>query len=153
MDPTSIATSSTNLVGTCTKVIGCISTFINKSQTEHTAVRVLEFEINSLSEVLRSIAKSFNDPPIASEVLKAHTGYEGHYWETVKKATDQCNGTLTHLARVLEKAVEKGDAGSSWLWGNKQIKLSMSSQNVDLLNQHVEAYRQTMQLAVHMIIL
>ena len=153
MDPISIATSSTNLVGTCTKVLGGISTFINQSQTVDTAIRVLEFEINSLSEVLRSIVKSFSDPPIASEALKAHTGHGRHYWETVTKAVDQCNGTLTHLAGLLQRAVEKGDASSSWLRGNKKIKLSMSSQNVDLFIQQVEAYRQTMQLAVHMIIL
>ena len=153
MDPASLATSSTNLVDTCTKVLGCISTFINKSQSVDTAIHILEFEINSLARVLRSIAQSFSDPPIASGALQAHTGHEQRYWRTVTKAIDECNATLTHLARTLEKAVEKGAAGNSWLWGNKGIKLSMSSRDLDLLKHQVEAYRQTMQLAVHMITL
>jgi hypothetical protein len=153
MNPTLIVTSSINLVRTCTNVLGSISTFINKSQNVDTAVRVLEFEINSLSQVSRSISKSLTHPPIASAAPDVHTRRERHYWQSVNKVIDACNGTLMRLAREFEKAVEKEEAGSSWLWGNWQIKLSLSSGDLDLLKQQVEAYRQTMQLAVHMITL
>jgi hypothetical protein len=151
MEPHSrLATSSTLLVIACTKVLGCMSMFGDKSQSLDTAVRVLEFELNSLSHVSRSLSES-RYPPYSTKVFSSHSGRERYYWQTVKEAIDECTGTLTHLAQIFDKAVEKCGAGSSWLWGSKRPKLSLSSSDLDCFKQQVEAYRQTMQLAIHMI--
>jgi hypothetical protein len=76
--------------------------------------------------------------------------HERYYWHLANKAIDKCNVMLLHVARVFEEAV---DSARSWMWGNKLPKLSLNSAYLELLNQEVEAYRQTMQLAVHMITL
>jgi Fungal N-terminal domain of STAND proteins len=150
MDPISIVTASASLVGACAKVSSYIYTFISKAQTVDTAVRVLDIEINSLSQVLGSIATSFSDPLIAREALDSQTGHEGQYWQTVKKSMDDCNGTLAHLTQILEK-VGRSDAGNFFRRTNKQVKLSLNAQEIDLLKQKVTAYRRTMQLALQMI--
>jgi hypothetical protein len=150
MDPISIATASVHLVGACGRLSGYIYTFIKKTQTVDTAVRVLDIEINSLSQVLGSLATSFSDPLVASVALEAQTGHKGQYWQTVKKSMDDCKGTLASLERILEKVV-KSEAGNLFRRSNKQIKLSMNILEIDLLKQQVAAYRQTMQLALQMI--
>jgi hypothetical protein len=149
-DPLTIATASVHLVGACGRVSGYIYTFIKKTQTVDTAVRILDLEINSLSQVLGSIATSFSDSLVANEFLESQTGHEGQYWRAVKKSMDDCTITLASLEEILEK-VGKSEAGNFLQRSNKQLKLSMNLREIDLLKQQVAAYRQTMELALQMI--
>jgi hypothetical protein len=150
MDPISVATASVHLVGACAKLSGYIYSFIQKTQTVDTAVRVLDIEINSLSQVLGSIATSFSDPLVASVALEVQTGHEGQYWQNVKRSMDDCKGTLGSLEQVLEK-VGKPDGGGFLRRARKQVNFSLSSHEIDLLRQEIAAYRQTMQIALQMI--
>jgi len=150
MDPISLATASVHLVSACGRLSAYIYTFIKKVQTVDTAVRVLDIEINSLSQVLGSIATSFSDSLVSSVALEAQTGHEGQYWQTVKRSMDDCKDTLARLEQILEK-VGKSESGNFFRRSSKHVNLSMNLRDIDLLKQQVTAYRQTMQLALQMI--
>jgi len=79
MDSISMVAASVHLVGSCAKLSGYVYTFIQKSQTVDTIIRVLDIKITSLSQVLGSIATSCSDPLMASAFLESQTGHEGQY--------------------------------------------------------------------------
>jgi Fungal N-terminal domain of STAND proteins len=150
MEPISIATAAVHLVGACGKLSGYIYTFVQQSQMVDTAVHFLDIEVKSLSDILGSIATSFNDPLVASVALESQTGHEGQYWRTVKRSMNDCKGTLENLERILER-VGKRESGGFFGRTRKHIKFAMNLSEIDLFKQQVAGYRQTMQLALQMI--
>ena len=150
MDPTTIATASFNLISACARLSAHLYKHINKAKTVNTAVRVLDIEISSLSQVLGSIATSLSDPLVSNVALESQTGHEGQYWQTVRTSLDDCKATLARLEQVLEK-IGRRQVGNLFRRTGKDIKLNTNEREIDLLKQQVTAYRQTMQLALQMI--
>jgi Fungal N-terminal domain of STAND proteins len=149
MDPISIVSASAGLVVTCYKLTSAIYSFVDKTQTVDTAVRVLGIEIESLSHVLRSISTSFSDPSLAKAAVSTQTGHEAQHWENVERSMRDCKDTLERLQQVLEN-VNKGDSGFLWR-PKKAIKLNMKAERIALLKQEIAAYRHTMQLSLQLI--
>jgi hypothetical protein len=148
MDPISVVTTSAALVAFCAKLSKKIFTFVNNSQQVDTSVHVLDVEIESLSQVLRSISVGFSDSSLATKALEPQTGHEERHWKDFKRSMDDCKGTLEALDRILEPM-----RSESRLFGRpiKQIKLEKRATEISLLKQQIAAYRQTMSLSLQLI--
>jgi RNA binding exosome subunit len=154
MDPTalvSIATTAVNLVSACVRLSSNLSRSVNKAKNVDTTVRVLDIEINSLSQVLGSIATSLSDPLVGQVALESQTGHEGNYWRTVKTTLEDCKGTLASLEQIVAK-IGRRQVENLFRRVRQDIRLSATNEReIELLKQQVTAYRQTMQLALQMI--
>jgi hypothetical protein len=146
MDPISIATASACLVRLSVTVSGYIYTYVSNNRNVDTTIRFLAVEIDSLAQVVSSIQESFSDPSLADAALSSQTGHEGNHWRNVRRSMNDCENTLKHLEQVMEK-VKKGKMG---MFG-RAVKLQMNSVEITLLKQQIGAYRETLQLSLHMI--
>ena len=150
MDPFTIATTAASIVGICAKLSNTIFIYIQNTLVVDTAVDALRIEIDSLAHVLDTLGSSFKDASLAERALELQTGYEGEHWRHVKRSMDDCKVTLDNLQRILDR-VNKVEVRGIMRRPIKKFKLDINSGDIELLKQHIAAYRRTMQLSLQLI--
>lgn len=149
MDPLSIAAASGGLARLCTELSTSLYAFISEARCVDKTVQAFQEEIEDLSRVLDSINTSFNDPMYKEAALKTTTGHEGSYWENLRKSMNDCQWALERLANALERV--KKEESRFFRRSRKQIRLNMTSAEIDVLKTRIQSYKTTMELSLHMI--
>lgn len=148
MDPISIATAPASLAGFCVKLSTVIYNFIDKSKRVETTLQVLCVEIDSLLQVLTTISVNLNDHSLGQTALDSQKGYEAQYWRNFEGLMRDYQKTLEELGQVLEPMRKEVLPFARPI---KQVKLEQKSRQIELLNQQLAAYRQTMSLSLQLI--
>ena len=149
MDPLSIVATSGGLARLCTELSTSLYAFISEARCVDKTVQAFQDEIEDLSRVLNSIHTSFNDPVYKEAALTTTTAREGSNWENLRKSMNECQWALESLANALER-VKKEDS-RFFRRSRKQIKLNMTSAEIDVLKTRIQSYKTTMELSLHMI--
>jgi len=146
-----LATTSAQLVAECLTISRYITSFIQNANAADLTIQSLGVEVDSLSQVLDAINKSFSDTTLATAALDSQTGHEGEHWRNVKQSMQDCRQTLNRL-QVIMKNLHKND--TQFLGRvRKQVKLDLKGGEITMLKQQISSYRQAMQVSLQVITL
>jgi len=149
VDPISIATAATGLVGICVKLSGQLYTFVSRVRNVDESIQTLQFEINSLSLALGSIKLSFEDPLLADVISSTQARHERRHWQNVQQSLDHCLNTLSRLEGILAN-VESCD-GQFLVSVRRRIRMDMKSGEMLVLKEQIASCRRTLQLSLQLI--
>lgn len=152
MDPLTIAITAATIVQHCIRVSSYLYAFINSGNNIDTTVTVLRNEVESLSQILTSIANSCRRPEIAQA---AQNKQEEAHWRNLKQALDDCNAAIESLEERLEGLQSnKSKAGLRFVkFISKKIKWETTSQDLFRIRQQISACREAMGLSLQWITL
>ena len=151
IDPITIATVAGGLVQVCGRLSGYIITYVSKSNTIDLNIEGLSQEIQSLSQVLVAMQKTFDSNAINVATLEEGTGHEAAHWKNVRRSLENCQTTLNLLAGVWE-GVSRTDSRIPGLSRPKKVvTMMMSEEQITIYKGQISAFRQTIGLSLQLL--
>jgi hypothetical protein len=149
VDPISIASATTALLGVGSKVLGYIIVHLAKIKVVDSNIQGLSKEIESLMGVITTMKESFSNE---TDTLDSGTGIEAQHWRNVKNSLSDCHSTLTSLQEIWEN-MDKTDKGIFPLVRPKKFYHSaLSKEKIASHRWQISSYRQTLHLSLQAVI-
>lgn len=142
MEPIS-ATALVGLITSCVKITYSIYNILCSADEK---AHVLEQEIRSLTNVLRSMESSLSDSLIRQAAMNSRTK---QHWSDVNRSLLDCKGTLDRLKTVAEKA--QVTKGGIFRKARRGAKLALGSADILMYRQQISTCAQTMNLSLQVI--
>ncbi|RFU27249.1 hypothetical protein B7463_g9089, partial [Scytalidium lignicola] len=147
-DPLSITTGVVGLLATCVQVGAAIKDFHDGAALADVKVKGLLSDVENFSQVL-SIMKATLEEDQVYASLQA-TGHIGNHWGNLSRSIKDGQNTLDKLQSTLEKV----NKGVNVLNGaRKPLRFKWASEEIEIFQQQVRAYRDTIQLSLQTVIL
>lgn len=154
MDPFSLATGTVGLVVFCAQLSEYINAVKKKLQSLDHEICILGIEIESLSNVLRTIReKSSNWSAAATNVEPSLAGSEADYWKTVDQSMKDCKKTLENLQTILQYIKDGENRKFLPRRYSLQARLDQKSEEIDWHKRQIVVYRQTLDVYLQLLIL
>jgi hypothetical protein len=151
IDPITIASVAGGLVQVCGRLSGYIITYVQKSNTFDSNVSGLGSEIQSLSQVLVGMERTFESNAMNIATLEAGTGHEAAHWKNVRQSLNNCQTTLKSLEEIWEN-VNKTETRIPGLGrAKKVVTLIMSDEQITIYKGQIAAFRQTISLSLQLL--
>lgn len=151
LETLSLAATTAQLVTDCLTVSRYITSFIQNAHATDLTIQSLGVEVDSLSQVLDAINKSFADTTLTTAALESQKGHEGEHWRNVKQSMQDCRQTLNRL-QVILKNLHKNETQFRRRV-RKQVNLDLKGGEITMLKQQISSYRQAMQVSLQVITL
>ena len=151
MDPLSITTAASSLVGAIFTASRYVHDFIDDTKEVDARVKDLASSIDSLLTILQAMKNVF-DSPNSQPVLMGTDNNVGILLGAVKTSIDDCMDTTKEVQEIFESIKrEKGDSRSFFAKGMRQFKLNNKQEDIDKVNARILTHKTNMQLSLQTI--
>lgn len=149
MDPVSIASACNCVALICIRTSATIYDWIIRVKTVDEEAQAFANEIRALARVLSTIDINLRRPAIAAAIQQSSSTSE--LWSNVKTSLSDCSETLQTLEKALSRVI--GESKGAFGKVARSIRLNMASAEIARLRRQINAYKDTLQLALHMCLL
>ncbi|KAK5124667.1 hypothetical protein LTR85_001380 [Meristemomyces frigidus] len=146
-DPLSITTGVLTLIGTCGNVGWQLKQFHGAAKIVDTTIEALLADVESITKVLDALQETVR---VTRSSTLQETGHIGNHWRNLSKSIADGQNVLEHLQSLLERV---GKTTTRLNKPRMQLRLYLAEDELSMLRQRMQAYRDTVQLSLTTVIL
>ena len=145
LDPVTISTGVAALLKASYSIVFELKAFKDRAAGVQDKLDGLLQDVEALNLVLSSMRETFETIAVGSD-----TGHISDHWQNISRALENGNETLSQLRSCLEDI----NRSNKILDGpRKQLRLDFATDKLDFFRQHIQSYRDALQLSLQTVIL
>ncbi len=143
MDPFSIATGVAGLLSVCCQVGPALMNLYGAIEIVDTKISSLQEAVKSFIEILTLIKTTLQRDEIQTSFRA--TGHISNHWKNLRACIKDGQDTLSQLHDLLERV----NRSASVLSGlQKHARLQRAAEEIGVYQQHIQSYKDTLQLSL-----